>query len=142
MANEQLETLVVLINQKIKFSGKVKDNPEIITDYIPPLGNNEGYMPLEVFLISLSTCAGGTVASLIRKFKKNIDGLEIKAKGERRETHPTSFEKIYLHFNLKSNDAVDEDIQKAINLSEERFCPVWAMIKNNVEVITSFKIEK
>jgi putative redox protein len=135
-----LETEVTLINNKLKFSAKAQTNPEIILDYIPPLGDGEGYMPLELLLISLAACTASTVALLLRKFQKDVSGLTVSAKGERRETHPTSFETITLDFTLKSKDAQDADMQKVIKMSEDKYCPVWAMLKNNVEIKTQFKI--
>ena len=51
-----------------------------------------------------------------------------------------TFQKIFLEFILNSGDTKDEDLQKAIKLAEEKVCPVWQLLKNNVEVITGYKI--
>jgi len=72
--------------------------------------------------------------------KKNVSGFRVNGKGIRRSEHPTSFQKIFLEYTLNSKDAEDKDIEKAIQLSEEKYCPVWDMVKNNVEVITEYKI--
>jgi putative redox protein len=138
--SKQIEVNVDLINQKLQFSGTAGDNPAIITDYIPPLGDGQGYTSLELFLISLASCSASTVVSLLRKMRKNISGFRVNAKGIRRDQHPTSFEKIWLEFIITSPDAGDEEIHKAIQMSEEKYCPVWAMVKNNVEVIAEYKI--
>lgn len=135
MSENVLEVYSRLVNGKVKFSSAAGEKSEIITDYIPPLGEGKSYMPLELFLISFATCVGGTVSPLLRKLGKNVTDLSVQARGIRREQHPTCFEKIFLHITLTSPDAGEEDLQKAVALSEERFCPVWAMIKNNVEVI-------
>jgi putative redox protein len=141
MAN-LVEAKVKLINDKIKFSCKAKDNPEIIADYIPPLGNNEGYMPLELFLISLAACTSGTVLPLLRAMRKTISGFEMKIEGVRREEHPTCFSRIIMDMEIRSNDLEPGDLDKALKLVEEKYCPVWAMIKNNVVVETKYKIIK
>jgi putative redox protein len=75
-----------------------------------------------------------------RLLEKSIEGFDVRAKGIRREEHPMSFEKVFLEMVLHSPDAQIADLQKAIQLSEETYCPVWAMLKNNVEVISSFSI--
>lgn len=67
--------------------------------------------------------------------------MKVNAKGSRREQHPTLFQKIFLEFVLSSEDIEDADIEKAIKLSEETYCPVWAMLKNNVEISCKYKIE-
>ena len=43
-------------------------------------------------------------------------------------------------FVLNSENTEDADILKAIQLSEEKICPVWDMLKGNVEIITEHKI--
>ncbi len=140
MANEELKAAVKLINKKLQFSGTAGSNPPVTIDYTPPLGDGQGYTSLELLLISLASCCGSTVASLLRRMKKDVAGLSIEASGVRREQHPTSFERISLEFTFYSRDAAAADVEKAIKMSEEKYCPVWAMLKNNVEIATRFKI--
>jgi len=142
MNNELLKANIHLINDGIKFSCKSNDNPEIITDYYPPLGNNEGYKPLELFLISFGTCVSGTIIPLLRRFKKSIDKYFVDIVGIRRNEHPTSFEKIIISILIYSKDVEDTDLEKAIKMSEDKYCPIWSMIKNNVEVEIKYKIER
>lgn len=139
--NNQLEVSVDLTNEKVQFiTEATRTNSAIIIDYIPPLGDGQGYMPLELLLISLASCSGATVATLLRKMKKSISGFKVKAKGIRREQHPTSFQKIILEFEINSEDIQNAEVEKAIKLSEETYCPVWAMLKNTVEIIPEFII--
>jgi len=137
-----LEANAKLINDHIKFECAAGDNPSIVTDYIPPLGNNEGYMPLQVFLISLATCAGGTVASLLRKFRKDVSGLSIAIRGTQRDEHPLAFARIDMEFTLVSADAAEDDVRLAIAKSEEKYCPIWAMIKGNVEIAATVVVKR
>ncbi|MGI5849123.1 MAG: OsmC family protein [Christensenellales bacterium] len=135
-----LEASVELKNEKIMFEGTADGLPPVVTDYVPPLGDGKGYMPLQVFLISLASCLGGTIAPLLRRMGKNIGGLTISARGMRREQHPTGFEKITLKIRLVSDNATDEDLQKVVSLAEQTYCPIWSMIKNNVEISSEFDI--
>lgn len=138
----ELNVSVSLLNSKMHFAGSANDFKPIHTDYIQPYGDNEAHMPLQVFLISLGSCAAGAVVVLLRKMNKQIDGLEVKVSGNRRTTHPTSFEQIHLDFHLTSDDTGDAAMEKALQLSEESICPIWAMIKGNVEVTYSYSITK
>lgn len=131
-----------LVNDKLGFSASAGDNPPIGLDYVPPLGDGKGYMPLELLLVSLSGCAGSTVASLLRRMHKTVGALSVNAEGERRDEHPTVFTKIRLRFNIVSPDASDADVARAVQLTEEKFCPVWAMLKNGVEVTTEVQLAK
>ena len=90
--------------------------------------------------MSFAGCSGTAIAFLLRKMGKNISGLKVHAKGIRRDQPPIRFEKVFLEFIVDSKDARDADIQRAIRLAEESVCPVWQMIKNNVEVTTGYKI--
>ena len=90
--------------------------------------------------MSFAGCSGTAIVFLLRKMGKNISGLKVKAKGLRREQPPIKFEKILLEFLVNSKDTKDADIQRAIQLAEQSVCPVWQMMKNNVDVTTEYKI--
>jgi putative redox protein len=135
-----LEMTVALINDRMQFRGSTRDYPPITMDYIPPLGDGEGYMPMELLLMSLGACSGSSIAVLLRRMDKTVSALSVRVSGVRREQHPTSFETIDLRFTLTSPDAGDEELRKAIALSEQSLCPVWAMLKGNVTITTGFDI--
>ena len=136
----QLMAIATLINDKVKFSGVSRENGQIIVDYVKPIGGGEGYTPLELFLVSIATCSGTSVSLMLRRMNKDITGLKVTTYGERREEHPTYFKKILIHFELKSRDVEAPDIEKVIKVSEESICPVWNMVKNNVEVNSEYEI--
>lgn len=137
------EVLVVNVHstdQKLGFTGVSRDNPPITMDYTPPLGNGQGYMPLELLLMSLANCSAGTLTYLLRKAGKNVSAVAAKAKGIRREQSPTSFRHITLEFELQSMDVQDADMENAIKRAEDSICAVWAMLKGNVEIATAYRI--
>jgi putative redox protein len=142
MSEQYEEVTVHLANQKVQFVGVSKSNPDqsIAFDYKPPIGDGQGYNGLELLLMSLCGCSATAIVYLLRKMGKTVSGLEVNAKGIRREQPPIKFEKIFIEFILNSNDTKDADIQKAIQLAEQSVCPVWQMIKNNVEVVPAYKI--
>lgn len=136
----ELEVKIQLVNDRLHFKGQTGNNPPVDVDYIPPLGDNLGYTSLELFLISFATCVSSAVLPLLRKMKKDIRGLQVIAKGKRRNQHPTCFEEITLEFVLQSLDTTKEEVEKLLHLAEETYCPVWAMIKNNVKVHSQITI--
>jgi putative redox protein len=137
---ELLEATVELINHKVQFHGMAGDHPGITLDYSPPLGDGQGNTPLELLLISLAGCAGATVVTLLRRMHKSVNALQIQAHGLRRDNHPICFHSITLRFELVSPDVITVDMDKALKLSEETYCPVWAMLKGNVEIQTEYQI--
>jgi putative redox protein len=136
----QLNVSVDLTNQKLGFSGTAGANPAISIDYIPPLGDGKGYTALELFLISLASCSASAVILILRKMGKTVTALKVNAQGLRRDVHPTCFETIDLTFVVHAKNTTAAEVQKAIALSEENICPVWAMIKGNVAVHTAIEI--
>lgn len=136
----QLEVTVNSTNQKLGYTGALRSHPAVPIDYIPPLGDGQGYTPLELLLMSLGSCSGGTIGLLLRKMGKTVSTINVHTKGIRREQHPTSFQKIFLEFVVHSDDVKDADIQKAIKLAEESVCPVWAMLKGNAQINAAYRI--
>jgi putative redox protein len=132
--SKELNTSIVLVNNKVNFNGVVDGNSPVSIDYTPPLGDNAGYTSLELMLLSLSSCIGTAVLTFLRRMSKTIISFEIVSHGIRKEEHPTGFKTIYIGINLNSPDISGDDLDKVIKLSEDKYCPVWSMLKGNVEI--------
>lgn len=116
-------------------------NHRILTDYPLPEGRPvEGFTSLELLLASLATCAANSVMALLkRKMNQPVRGLEVNARGRRREEHPTVLTEITLEFTVKG--AVDPDaVEKSLRVSEDRLCPVWNMLKNGTPITATYRI--
>ena len=74
--------------------------------------------------------------------QKEISGCEVNARGIRNTSHPTGFKTIYIDFVINSSDVTMDDFNKVLKLAEDSYCPVWAMLKGNVEIITGCNIVK
>jgi putative redox protein len=138
--SKELTASIRLLNEKLHFEGNVDGNEPLSIDYTPPLGDNLGYTSLELLLLSLSSCVGSALLTFLRKMQKTITACEISAKGIRREEHPTGFKTISLFIDISSPNTTSDDLEKVLKLSEETYCPVWAMLKGNVEVIVKHSI--
>lgn len=142
MAEQRDRVSVRLMNDKVQFLGISEDNPErpITFDYRPPLGDGQGYNGLELLLMSFAGCIATAVVYLLRKMGKTVSGLEVKARGVRTPPPNMKLEKIFVEFVVESADVEDADIQKAIQTAEQSLCPVWQMMKNNVEILPEYKM--
>ncbi|MCZ7556895.1 MAG: OsmC family protein [Bacteroidia bacterium] len=134
MSQTPLTASVQLLNEKLRFSGSADNFPDILLDYIPPLGEGSGYMPMQLLLISLSACSASSILTLLRRMGKTITACSVDAEGIRREEHPTAFRSISLTFRIESPDLQVQEFTKAVQLSADTYCPVWAMLKGNVEI--------
>ena len=138
------EVTIRLINDKVRFTGVSEANPDhpLSIDYVPPLGDGMGFRGLELFLLSFGGCSATAVVALLRKMGKTVAGFEVKAKGIRSGKPPIRLEKICIEFLLESKDAEEKDLRRAVQLAEESLCPVWQLIKNNVDVVPEYRIVK
>lgn len=140
--SKQLKVSLNYLNDKLHCEGYSEGNSPISIDYIPPLGDNLGYTSLELLLLSFSSCVANTLLIFLRKMKKDINDLKVEAIGERKEEHPTGFKTIILSLEFHSDNMLETDIEKVLQLSEEAYCPVWSMLKGNVEVKVNYNILK
>ncbi len=113
----------------------------LTTDY--PLNADEtgaGPRPLELLLASLASCAGGAMVALLRRAGQPVAGLTVTACGDRRAEHPTVFTTVALDYVVRGS--VDPSIVAgALAQSEERICPVWAMLKPGTLLTSAFRVE-
>ncbi len=137
---KELAVSLDLLNEKLLFEGNVRGNEPISIDDIPPFTNNLGYTSLELLLLSLASCLGSSILLLLQKMNKSIIGLDIIASGVRKDEHPTAFESITILLHLKSKNITTTDLDNVIKLSEEKYCPVWAMLMGNVEMEVKYNI--
>jgi putative redox protein len=142
MAENILKAAVALVNDKLQFEAQSGENPVIRLDYSPPLGDGDGYKSLELLLVSLAGCSASTIVSILRKKRRTITAFTVMVEGRRRETHPTVFETITLRFRLVSPDAEEADLARAIELSEETYCPVYAMLAGSVAITSEAVLER
>lgn len=143
---DTVDTLTVqlhTIDEKTMFSATARDNPEIIIDYFPPIGSGKGYTSLELFMTSFGSCVSSTLLSLLRyRMKKKVDGVVAHVQGTVREEHPKALKHILLTLTFKSKELTKAEALEALNAAEEKMCPVWAMIKGNVDVDVEIEISE
>jgi len=144
MTTDKSKTLtasVKLLNEKLHFEGKVEGNQPISIDYTPPFGDNLGYTSLELFLLSLSSCAGSAILVLLRKMNRQIERFEITSVGERKVNHPTGFETITMLVKIESLDIVSSDFEKVLERIEA-ICPVLSMLDKGVKTTINFELNE
>jgi putative redox protein len=116
---------------------------EVSVDY--PLGDGDddlqGMTPLRLLLASLAGCSGSSVAALLRRDGQPVDRVEVTARGQRRDEHPTVITDIDLAFTVYG-EVDPARVEHALTLSETAICPVWAMIKAGTPVTSSFTVVK
>ena len=140
MKTKNLLVSLDLLNDKVQFNGLVEDQAPIKIDYVAPLGDGQGYTSLELLLLSLGSCMASTLLMFLRRSGKTVNSLRIIAEADRRAEHPTILTTIHLRFFFTSPDLTQGDFEKVLAVTEDRFCPVYAMIKPETKIITTCHI--
>ena len=127
-----MSNIVVKNLEGLTFLGRAKSKHWVAMDGPETFGGSEAASrPMELFLISLAGCTGADVASLLKKMRVKYDKFEIHVDSERAEEHPKIYTKISLKYILwgKDLEAEKEKIEKSIDLSQNKYCSVSAMIR-------------
>lgn len=102
-------------------------------------GKNQYFRPMETVLISLAGCAAVDVLHIAKKSRKELNSLEVDVAAKRVDAIPAVFEQIDLVFRA-SGDFNDAWLQRAADLSMEKYCSVARMLAPSVQI--SHKIER
>jgi len=102
-------------------------------------GEGKGYRPKSLMLTALAGCSGLDIVSLLKKMRAEVKDISIDVEGELTEEHPKYYHKVKMTFNFYGKDFKKDKIEKAVKLSEERYCGVMAMFKKFAEVKTAIQ---
>jgi len=127
--------------ERCAFIGKADSNHWVALD-VPKetCGSDAATQPMEMVLLALGSCTGADVVSILEKKKVLLDGFEINIDAERADTYPMVFKKIHLEFVFYGKEINPVHVERAIELSMEKYCSVSAMLKKSVEITSSYKI--
>lgn len=97
-------------------------------------GDDEGLRPKALMLSSLAGCSGIDVASLFKKMRVEVDSYHIDVAGELTEEHPKYYHTVTVGYHFYGSNLPKEKIEKAVNLSVERYCGVMEMFRRFAEM--------
>lgn len=100
----------------------------------------ENIRPMEMILASLAGCTGVDIVNILKKKRVNFSDLQIKVSGTRADTHPKVYTDIYVSYLIWGEDIKEKDIEKAIHLSEDKYCSVSAMLKSTAKIHSDYQI--
>ena len=104
------------------------------------LGEDPGISPMELILVGLAGCTGIDVISTLRKQRQPLENLKIRVRGKRAESYPRVYTEIEITYLLWGKGLKQKAIERAIHLSEEKYCSVSAMMQATARISTSYQI--
>ncbi|MDP3313037.1 OsmC family protein [Lutibacter sp.] len=99
-------------------------------------GTGVGLRPKAMMLTSLAGCTAMDVASLLKKMRAEVTDFKIDVEGELTEEHPKFYYKVKVIYKFYDKEFQKDKIEKAVNLSVERYCGVMEMFRKFSEVTT------
>lgn len=139
---KKLSVSLDLLSEKVQFSGKTEGQDPILIDYVPPVGDGKGYTSLELLLLSLASCMATSLLMFLRRSGKTINNLNVNIEAERKADHPTILTQIHLRFFFDSPDLQQSDFERVLEITEEKYCPVYAMINPATKIISTCHISQ
>ena len=103
-------------------------------------GDNDGFRPMELILTGLIGCTGMDVISILRKKRQEITGFHVTANAEQAESFPKVFTKIHIHYLVEGHQVDPKAVERAMELSETRYCPAQAMLAATVDMKLTYEI--
>lgn len=114
---------------------------KIIIDAEPEVGGKDlGPRPKPFMLASLGGCTAMDVISILKKMRVEVKNLNVKVVGELTEEYPRRFYKMHVTYEIEGEDIPMDKVEKAVKLSEERYCGVSAVYKEVMELTSEIKI--
>lgn len=104
-------------------------------DSAEPLGGGAGLKPTEMLLGALGACAAVNAVLLLQKMRQPLESLEVRVEGDQESEWPMRFTEIRMEFVLGWSGATDDAlVEKALDLSCNRYCPVHATLSQGVSI--------
>ncbi|MGL4185386.1 MAG: OsmC family protein [Thiotrichaceae bacterium] len=125
----------------MSFVGESGSGHSVVMDGAPEVGGrNLGIRPMEMLLLGLGGCSSFDVVLILQKSKQAVTDCEVLIEAERAEKDPKVFTKIHLHFIVKGHNLAPDKVERAINLSAEKYCSASIMLGKTAEISHDFEI--
>ena len=119
---------------KLGFEGEMNGHKITIDAEAKVGGKDRGPRPKPFMLLSLAGCTAMDVASILEKMRVKMDDFKVKVSGELTEEHPKQYKSMHVIYEFWGKELPMAKLEKAINLSEDRYCGVSAVYKKVMPV--------
>jgi putative redox protein len=103
-------------------------------------GDNQGSKPKPLMMVSLGGCTGIDVISILKKMKVEVESFNMLIEAEMTEEHPKVYKSMHVIYEFKGKDLPFDKIERAVELSSEKYCGVSAMYKKAFDMTYDIKI--
>jgi putative redox protein len=113
----------------------------VVVDAAPDVGGrNLGARPMELVLMGTGACTAIDVVMILRKARQPIADCVVELEAQRAADDPKVFTKIHLHYVLTGKGLAQQQVERAINLSKEKYCSATIMLAKTADVTFDYEI--
>lgn len=105
-------------------------------------GTGTGPTPMEMVLVSLGGCTAMDVISILQKKRQDVTGFEILLHADRAADHPKVFTDITIEFVVTGHGVEKEAVERAVELSENKYCSASAMLSKTAKIHTKVTVKE
>ncbi len=126
-----------------EFDGETGSGHHVVIDATEKSGGkNHGPSPMELMLVGLAGCTGMDVIDILKKKRQPVTGLEVHVEGARADSTPAVYNAIEIRYMVRGREVSPQAIERAIHLSETKYCSVGAMLGKTAKIKTRYEIVK
>ncbi|MCD6202034.1 MAG: OsmC family protein [Bacteroidales bacterium] len=103
-------------------------------------GKDRGPRPKPLMMVSLAGCTGMDVVSILQKMRVEIQKFNVKVEAEVTEEHPKHYTKMHIIYEFWGHDLPMDKLDKAVNLSQDRYCGVSYLYRKVMELTYEIKV--
>ena len=119
----------------MSFVGESGSGHSVVMDGSPEHGGrNLGVRPMEMVLLGLGGCSAFDVILMLKKARQNVVDCEVRLNAERSDEVPSVFTKIKLTYVVTGHDLSEQQVNRAVSLSMEKYCSVTKMLEGSVDI--------
>ena len=100
----------------------------------------QGVKPSDLMAMALIGCSSYDVVEILQKQRQDLQELKVTAESTQDETPPWRFRKIHIHYQAVGKGIDSEKLGKAIQISEEKYCSVYATLKDAIEITHDYEV--
>ncbi len=125
----------------MSFVGESGSGHSVVLDGSPEHGGrNLGIRPMEMVLLGLGGCTAFDVVLMLQKSRQNVIDVEVSLDAERAEEIPHVFTEIKAHFKVWGKELNVKHVERAVNLSAEKYCSATKMLEKTAKITYSWEI--
>jgi putative redox protein len=103
-------------------------------------GRNLGVRPMEMLLMGMGGCTAFDVVHILRKGRHDVRDCELQLEADRAESDPKVFTRIHVHFVVKGKGLNDTVVNRAVQLSAEKYCSASIMLGKTAQITHDYEI--